>query len=105
MKNLYYSTIIVLVGFKLASKVKTLVALESFNFLSKFSIILDFLIFAFFFFFGTVSGQFLNCEGSGLYALQSSCKFNRSNKGTIEIWRFEIFYQGHFLAINDLQSA
>lgn len=22
-----------------------------------------------------VSGQFLNCEGSGLYALQSSCEY------------------------------
>ena len=40
----------VLVGFKLGSKDKTLVALVSFNFLSKFSIILDFLIFAFFLF-------------------------------------------------------
>lgn len=86
----------VLVGFKLASKDKTLVALVSFNFLSKFSIILDLSLH--FFFFCTVSGQFLNCEGSGLYALQSSCKFNRSNKRTIGIWRFEIFYQGHFLS-------
>ena len=31
--------------------------------------------FSFFIYF-TVSGQFLNCEGSGLYALQSSCKFH-----------------------------
>lgn len=105
--RIYIST--VFVGFKLAGKVKTLVALVSFHFLPKFLINLDFFVFVCLFsFFCTVSGQFLNCEGSGLYALQSSCKFNRVYKVTTELWRFESFCQGHFKGrkfCNNLQSG